>query len=73
MKGLLDGDVAVVTGAARGNGLEIARGLAEAGAAVALLDVDRDEAEARAGANLTVGALRAPVDGRKNPAEALDR
>lgn len=38
--GLLVGDVAVVTGAARGNGLAMARGLAAAGAAVALLDVD---------------------------------
>ncbi|MCE9661024.1 MAG: glucose 1-dehydrogenase [Burkholderiales bacterium] len=37
---LLGGDVAVVTGAARGNGLAMARGLAAAGAAVALLDVD---------------------------------
>lgn len=37
---LLAGDVAVVTGAARGNGFAMARGLAAAGAAVALLDVD---------------------------------
>ena len=37
---LLVGDVAVVTGAARGNGFAMARGLAAAGAAVALLDVD---------------------------------
>jgi NAD(P)-dependent dehydrogenase (short-subunit alcohol dehydrogenase family) len=42
---LLDGDVAVVTGAARGNGLAMARGLAAAGAAVALLDVDGAEVE----------------------------
>ena len=43
---LLDGNVAVVTGAARGNGEGIARGLAAAGAAVAILDIDRGEAEA---------------------------
>ncbi len=41
--GLLAGDVAVVTGAARGNGLAMARALADAGAAVALLDVDAGE------------------------------
>lgn len=40
----LSGDVAVVTGAAQGNGLAIARGLAKAGAAVALLDLDGDGA-----------------------------
>lgn len=42
---LLAGDVAVVTGAARGNGLAMARGLASTGAAVALLDVDGAEVQ----------------------------
>lgn len=42
---LLRGDVALVTGAARGNGLAIARGLAAAGAAVALVDTDAAGAE----------------------------
>ena len=37
---MLVGDVAVVTGAARGNGLAIASGLAASGAAVALTDID---------------------------------
>ena len=46
---LLDGNIAVVTGAARGNGEGIARGLASAGAAVAILDIDRGEAEAVTG------------------------
>ena len=44
----LAGEIAVVTGAARGNGLAIARGLAFAGAAVALLDIDEAAAAAAA-------------------------
>src|SRR6188768_1632781 len=44
----LAGRVALVTGAARGNGWAIARGLAEAGAAVTLADIDGDAAEERA-------------------------
>ena len=43
---LLAGDVAVVTGAAQGNGAAIARGLAKSGARVAV--VDRDESGAQA-------------------------
>lgn len=39
---------ALITGAARGLGLAIARGLAQAGARVALTDVDADGAEAAA-------------------------
>jgi NAD(P)-dependent dehydrogenase (short-subunit alcohol dehydrogenase family) len=38
--GLLDGRIAIVTGAARGNGAAIARLLASEGAGVALLDID---------------------------------
>ncbi|SFJ54078.1 SDR family NAD(P)-dependent oxidoreductase [Celeribacter neptunius] len=38
--GLLDGEVAVVTGAAQGNGAAIAKGLAESGAAVLLCDMN---------------------------------
>ena len=48
--GLLDQKVALVTGAARGNGADIARGLAEHGAAVALVDIDADGAHATAAA-----------------------
>ncbi|MCO6419407.1 glucose 1-dehydrogenase [Siccirubricoccus sp. KC 17139] len=40
LPGLLNGDIALVTGAARGNGAAIARGLAASGARVALADLD---------------------------------
>ncbi|MGQ9368007.1 SDR family NAD(P)-dependent oxidoreductase [Azospirillum sp. ST 5-10] len=46
MEGLLKGDVAVVTGAAQGNGRAIALGLAGAGAAVAVADRNGDGAAA---------------------------
>jgi 3-oxoacyl-[acyl-carrier protein] reductase len=45
----LQGQVAVVTGGARGIGLAIAQALAEGGASVALVDVDASEAIASAG------------------------
>jgi 3-oxoacyl-[acyl-carrier protein] reductase len=47
----LDGRVAIVTGSARGIGLSIATQLAEAGAAVAIVDLDEADA-ARASANI---------------------
>jgi len=44
--GLLNGDVAVVTGAAQGNGAAFARGLALSGAKVAAADIDRAKLDA---------------------------
>ena len=48
MAGRLNGRVALVTGAGRGIGLEIARSLHSEGAAVALADVDEDAVRAAA-------------------------
>jgi 3-oxoacyl-[acyl-carrier protein] reductase len=53
----LDGEVAVVTGAARGIGLGVARAMAEAGAAVALLDRTADELDAATAAVSRVGTV----------------
>lgn len=44
----LDGQVALITGAARGLGLAMAEALAEAGAKVVLNDLDKDQAEEQA-------------------------
>ncbi|MFN2224581.1 MAG: 3-oxoacyl-ACP reductase family protein [Chloroflexota bacterium] len=44
----MGGKSAIITGAARGIGLEVARVLAQAGASVALVDVDEESAEAAA-------------------------
>ncbi len=60
----LDGKVALVTGAARGLGLAMATGLAEAGAEVVLADVLRDEGQESARA-LEAGGRKAhyrPMD-----------
>jgi NAD(P)-dependent dehydrogenase (short-subunit alcohol dehydrogenase family) len=61
---LLHGDVAVVTGAAQGNGAVLAAGLARHGAAVAVVDVNLDGAEdVAAGIRGAGGAARAyPAD-----------
>lgn len=62
--GLLDQKVALVTGAARGNGADIARGLAEHGAAVALVDLDADGASATAASIAEdTGAPTAGIEG----------
>lgn len=49
------GEVAVVTGAAQGNGLAIAQGLAQAGARVAICDISGAAAEAAASAISAAG------------------
>jgi NAD(P)-dependent dehydrogenase (short-subunit alcohol dehydrogenase family) len=59
MSGLLEGERAVVTGAAGGIGQAIARRLIEEGAAVAILDVDADGADRTAS---KLGAISIPVD-----------
>jgi NAD(P)-dependent dehydrogenase (short-subunit alcohol dehydrogenase family) len=53
---LLDGDIALVTGAASGIGRGIARALAHEGAQVVLADVDRERGEAAAAALRAEGA-----------------
>jgi 3-oxoacyl-[acyl-carrier protein] reductase len=54
----LDGKVAIVTGGGKGIGLHYARGLAQEGATVALVEIDGDAAE-RAAAELRAGGARA--------------
>jgi len=55
LKGLLADDIAVVTGAAQGNGASIAKGLAACGAAVAVADMNGAGAEAVAAEINTAG------------------
>ncbi|MGD9632908.1 MAG: SDR family NAD(P)-dependent oxidoreductase [Pirellulales bacterium] len=69
-EGRLKGKVAVVTGAAQGFGLEIARGLAAEGACVALADVNEagvaqaaDDLAARHGAGTALGLAMNVTDG----------
>ena len=70
----LQGRLAVVTGAARGIGAEIARTLAGAGARVVLLDVLADDVRATAasvGATAVTADLRDPADARRGMADAI--
>src|SRR5205809_579405 len=72
---LLDGKVAVVTGAARGIGLACARQLSQAGAAVVLIDVLGDQVEAAAeelrATGAAAGAISADVSRVENLASLV--
>lgn len=72
----LDGQVAVVTGAGRGNGRAIAGGLAALGATVVVADIDGQAAEATAealrGQGLRAQALRWDIADRAAGAAARD-
>lgn len=76
----IEGQVAVVTGAGQGNGLAIAHGLAAAGAAVAICDIN-GEAAARAAEEVGAGGARvfaaaldvSDVDGAARFADEVER
>ncbi len=72
--GLLDGRLALVTGAGRGNGRAIARGLARAGARVVATDIDGDAARetARLIAGDTGGGAWAHALDVTDPAACVD-
>lgn len=74
----LDGKVAAVTGGARGIGLEVVRGLAEAGAKVAFTFTSSKSAEEVAAkiskeTGSEVKAYRADVKNKEEIAETLER
>lgn len=73
----LSGRVALVTGAARGLGLEMARRLAAEGCRVAVCDLDRTAAESACAAILENGgmaiAVAADVSSRQSVTEAIAR
>ncbi|KAL3465247.1 hypothetical protein BJX64DRAFT_297618 [Aspergillus heterothallicus] len=74
----LSGKVAVVTGGARGIGLEVSRGLAEAGANVALIynsssNADQLAAEIASANNVTARAYKANVTSRTEIESAIEQ
>ena len=69
----IDGRVALVTGAGRGIGLAIARALAEAGAKVAIQDIDRDVAQAEAKKLLDAGYSAIAVGGDATKMSDVDQ
>ena len=73
----LHGKIAVVTGGARGIGIEVVRGLAEAGADVALIyssskDAPQTAAKIASETGVRVEAFQADVGDRKNIADCLN-
>lgn len=64
MAGLLDGKLALVTGAGSGIGAGIARGMAEAGARVIAVDINAETARATAEAIRGAGSYAADVSDR---------
>jgi NAD(P)-dependent dehydrogenase (short-subunit alcohol dehydrogenase family) len=75
MAGRLDNKVAIITGAANGQGLAAARIFVEEGAQVALLDIDGDAVEKAAadiGSSATVG-LRCDVSDSASVQNAVDK
>src|SRR5439155_23338853 len=70
--GLLDGKVAVVTGAAQGIGLAVARAYVEHGASVALIDVASDSVERAAATIADSGGSAIPVVADGTDPEAME-
>ena len=68
---MLTGEAALVTGAGRGIGAAIAKALADAGAAVACLDLDRDAASEVADAISAGGGVGATVSADITSPEAM--
>ena len=72
LKDLLIGRLALVTGAGRGNGAAIARGLADAGAKVIVTDVDPEAAHAVAESIVKAGARSRPHSGARKHTGGLN-
>jgi NAD(P)-dependent dehydrogenase (short-subunit alcohol dehydrogenase family) len=69
----LEGRVAVVTGGASGLGAAIAAGLAQAGAAIAVVDVDAERAAEVSASIADAGGTAAPFTADVTDASAVDR
>ena len=69
----LDNRVAVVTGGASGLGAAIAAGLAQAGAAIAVVDIDAERADAVCASIAEAGGTAAPFTADVTDSSAVDR